>query len=263
MLRLGWFATGRGEGSRGFLNLIQGLIEAGSLDATIEFVFSNREHGEAEGSDAFFRLVNGYGLPLITLSSRRYRREHGGGPMSAHRDAFHSEVMGLIAGFSSDVCVLAGYMLIASAEMCRRNSMVNVHPSLPRGPAGTWQQVIWELIGQRARESGVMIHVATEELDSGPVLTYCGYPIRGAEFDRLWQAAEGRSLEELRTEGEEQPLFRKIRQEGLRRERPLLLETLRALSDGRLKISGGRVLNVEGGPASEICLNEEVSLHLR
>ena len=263
MLRLGWFATGRGEGSRGFLNLVQGHIASGSLDAPIEFVFSNREHGEAEGSDTFFRLVEGYGLPLITLSSRRYRREHGGGPMSAHRDGFHSEVMRLISGFSPDVCVLAGYMLIASAEMCRRYSMVNVHPSLPRGPAGTWQEVIWELIGQGARESGVMVHVATEELDAGPVLTYCSYPIRGGGFDRLWQVAEGRSVEELRAEGEEQPLFGKIRQEGLRRERPLLLETLRAISDGRLRISRGRVFNAEGEPVSEMCLNEEVALQLR
>ena len=258
MLRLGWFSTGRGEGSRGFLKLVQGRIEAGSLDARIEFVFSNRERGEAEGSDLFFKLVEGHGLPLITLSSTRYRREHGGGPMDRHRGPFHEEAMRVIAGFDVDLCVLAGYMLITSPEMCRRYPMLNLHPALPGGPVGTLQQVIWALIEQGASESGVMAHVATEVVDEGPVLTYCSFPIRGGAFDPLWQAAEGRSIDELRAEGEEQPLFKTIRQEGLRRERPLLLETLRALANGRLAVSGGRVLDSSGAPISATCLNEEV-----
>ena len=86
MLRIGWFATGRGEGSRGLLRFVADAIGEGRLDARIEFVFSNREPGEAEGSDAFFELVRAYGLPLVTLSSARYRREHGGRPMSQHRE---------------------------------------------------------------------------------------------------------------------------------------------------------------------------------
>ena len=99
MLKLGWFSTGRGEGSRGFLKLVHDRIQTGDLDARIEFVFSNREPGEAEGSDLFFKQVESYGLPLVTLSSQRYRREHGGGPMSRHRVLFHAEVIQLIATF--------------------------------------------------------------------------------------------------------------------------------------------------------------------
>ena len=214
MLRLGWFSTGRGEGSRGFLKLVQDQIDAGSLDARIEFVFSNRERGEAEGSDAFFDMVEGYGLPLVTLSSSRFRREREGGPIARHRATFHAEAMRLVSGFDPDICVLAGYMLIASPEMCKRLTLINLHPALPGGPPGTWQQVIWKLIEQRADESGVMVHVATDVLDKGPLLTYCSYPVRGGEFDPLWRGASGRSMDDLRTEGEAQPLFSRIRAEG-------------------------------------------------
>lgn len=262
MLSLGWFATGRGEGSRGFLELVQGQIEAGALDVRIEFVFSNRERGEAEGSDLFFKLVEGYGLPLVTLSSERYRREHGGGPISKHRVPFHREVMRRISGFHPDLCVLAGYMLIASPEMCRQYPTINLHPALPGGPAGTWQQVIWKLIESGASESGVMVHVATEVVDAGPVLTYCSFPIRGGEFEALWRAAAGRALDELKGEGEEQPLFKRIRQEGLRRERPLLVETLKAMAEGRLRLEQHQPYDARGPLVAGICLNDRVERFL-
>lgn len=72
MLRIGWFSTGRGEGSQGLLRFVGERL--GDIDARIEFVFSNRAPGEAEGSDAFFRLADELGLPLVTHSSARFRR---------------------------------------------------------------------------------------------------------------------------------------------------------------------------------------------
>ena len=54
MLNIGWFSTGRGEGSRGLLRFVQERIDRGLLDARIQFVFSNRDRGQALGSDRFF-----------------------------------------------------------------------------------------------------------------------------------------------------------------------------------------------------------------
>jgi len=263
LLRLGWFSTGRGEGSRGFLELVQGQIQAGTLDASIEFVFTNREQGEAEGSDRYQELVKEYGIPLVTLSSRRYQQEHGGGPWSRHRDSFHKRAMELIAGYETDICVLAGYMLITSAEMCRRYPMVNLHPALPWGPQGTWQQVIWKLIEAQAAETGIMVHIATEKLDSGPVLAYSSFPIQGGDYDRLWAGTKGKPLAELQSEGEAQPLFKRIRTEGLRRERPLLLAVLRALADGEMRVALNQVLDKNGRPVGPRNMNEEVERYLK
>ena len=83
--------------------------------------------------------------------------------------------------------------------------------------------MIWELIGHRADESGNMMHLVIEELDKGPPITYVTFPIRGGGFDPLWEDMEEKrkhtTLQEIaRDQGEQQPLFAKIRREGARRE---------------------------------------------
>ncbi len=263
MLRVGWFSTGRGEGSMGFLKFTQDRLLQGEIDAKIEFVFCNREYGEAEGSDRYIRRVQEYGIPLVTLSSQRFRKSHGGGSIASYREAFHREVMQAISIYHPDICVLAGYMLITSGEMVRRYRMVNLHPAAPDGPAGTWQEVIWKLIEGGANESGVMTHIATDMLDSGPILTYCTYPIKGKIFDPYWRHVKGMSIADLKAQGETQPLFAMIRSEGLKRECLLLFETLREIAEGRIRLSNGQVVDTEGRPIKGVCLNDKIDASLR
>ena len=259
MIDIGWFSTGRGEGSLGLLQTVQEAISIGELDARIQFIFSNREPGEAEGSDRFFRQANDYGIPLVTLSSQEFRRSRGGGPFSRHRLEFDREVMRRLEGFDPDICVLAGYMLITDVELCIQYTMLNFHPAPPNGPVGTWQEVIWGLIEDGAQEAGGYIHLATEDLDRGPVLTYYTFPIHGDAYDPLRRQTIGLSTEFLKaSQGEDLPLFRLIRHEGVRRERPLLLETLKAFSKGDIRVEGRRVLDASGSPTDGLCLNEAV-----
>lgn len=258
MLRLGWLSTGRGEGSRGFLKYVQHMITSGELDARIEFVFSNREPGEAEGSDQFFDLVHSYDIPLVTLSSQRWRREHGGGSFSAHRVEFHDEVMSLIEGFRVDLTVFLGYMLFTHTRFVEVYPSINPHPAAPDGPGGTWESVIWELIETRADHSGVRVHVATEDWDAGPLIAYCTFPIVGGPFDALWSDVEGRSIDDLRSEGEQQSLFRLIRKTGLPRERPVLAATLKVLASGEVVVRDGQALNRSGRPFEPRDVTDEV-----
>lgn len=259
MLKLGWFSTGRGEGSQGLLRLVHDQIVSGSLPATIEFVFCNREPGEAEGSDQFHALVNSYGLPLVTLSSQRFRRERGARTFEQVRLDFDREVLRRLEGFAPDLCTLAGYMLYTGPELCRRFTMINLHPALPTGPIGTWQEVIWQLIQQRATETGAMIHLATEEWDRGPAITYFSFPLGGQSFDPLWEQAAGRTVDEMKAaHGEALPLFQRIREEGVKREQPLLVETIRAFALGKVKVTGRRVTDAQGQPISAYCLNDEI-----
>ena len=258
MLNVGWFSTGRGEGSLGLLDFIQEKISSGDLDARIQFIFSNREPGEAEGSDRFFERARSYGLPMVNFSSRDFRRSVGG-KFSDHRLEYDREVMSRLQDFSPDVCVLAGYMLIVGSEMCHWQTMLNLHPALPTGPVGTWQEVIWSLIESRADKTGAMVHLANEDLDRGPVISYFTLPITGGRFDELWGATEGKSLAELKeSTGEDLPLFRLIRQEGYKREPHLLAATLKTLANDAVKISAGLVLGADGGPIDGLCLDEEI-----
>ena len=263
MFKLGWFSTGRGEGSRGLLELVLRQVASGDLPVTIEFVFQNREHGEAEGSDQFQDLVRSYGIPLVTLSSRRFRKERGASSFSEVRLEFDRTVIRLLKGYQPDLSVLAGYMLYTADELCKRFTMINTHPALPDGPIGTWQQVIWQLIEQQANETGAMIHLATEEWDRGPVISYYSFPLRGPLFDPLWKQIKGRTIDDLRaTEGEQLPLFQHIREEGVKREPHLLVETIRAFVEGTVRVVDGQVVDTAGDQIPGYCLNESIEASL-
>ncbi|MCY4365445.1 MAG: formyltransferase family protein [Chloroflexi bacterium] len=266
MLNIGWFSTGRGEGSRGLLQFIQEHIDRGLLDARIQFVFSNRDRGQATGSDQFFDLAGSYNLPLVTRSSARHRRSRSSAGLSWEelRPEYDRLVLEDLRDYRPDICVLAGYMLIVSGEMCRRFSLLNLHPALPDGPIGTWQSVTWELIRQRATRTGAMIHLATEELDRGPVVSYCTVPIVGKDFDQDWRELEGLDVAEVKeSPGEDLPLFQKIRRAQYVREPYLILETLRAVADGRVSVGNGTVLDGQGNPVMSdgtpgLCLDGDI-----
>jgi folate-dependent phosphoribosylglycinamide formyltransferase PurN len=251
-LRVGWFSTGRGEGSRALLRDTVAAIESG-LDIEIPFVFCNRERGEHEATDGFLDLVESFGLPSLTLSSRRFRRERGGAlskpgePLPRWRIEYDRAVGNIIAPHRFDIGMLAGYMLIFSGEMAARHSFLNLHPAAPDGPTGTWQEVTWQLFDSRAAHSGVMVHLATEELDRGPPVTYCTYPLRGGAFDELWAGIGSQTSDDLHAAaGEEHPLFREIRRHATSRERLLVIETLRALAEGRVRIEGRHAVDGSG-----------------
>ena len=264
MLNIGWFSTGRGKGSQGLLNFVHRRLLETEADARINFVFSNRDKGEARGSDEFFRLVDSYGIPLVTHSSAKFQRRING-RFSAHREEYDLEVMDKLSGMNTDICVLAGYMLILSGKMCRQYPLLNLHPALPDGPIGTWQEVVWKLISNKAKKTGAMVHLATEEVDRGPVVSYVNVPIVGPQFDPHWESLKGKDLELTKqNKGEDLPLFQIIRSEQYKREPYLLFETLRAITNGQIKISEGQVLDESEGRQSRImkvglCLDRQIS----
>ena len=97
-----------------------------------------------------------------------------------------------------------------------------------------------------------MMHICTEEWDRGAALTYCRFPIRGEGYDDLWEDMERKleksALEEIKkTEGTEEPLFKRIREDGSRRELPLIVATIRAFADGKVCIKDKK-LYADGKP---------------
>lgn len=256
-LRLGWFSTGGGEGSQRqrLLTSIVELIQRAEMDAEIAFVFCNRERGEQDATDSFLKLADSYGIPCITYSSRQFRRDRGGAlsergqPLPPWRAEYDAEVAKLIAEHPFDVGILIGYMLIFTPEMAARYPFINLHPAEPGGPVGTWQQVIWELIGKRTKHSGVMVHLATDELDRGPVVSYCTHSLHGEALDSLWDGLGEARADELREKaGEEHPLFQEIRREGAAREVPVVIATLQALAQRRVRVEDRRVVDAQGRP---------------
>ncbi|MBI2865950.1 MAG: phosphoglycerate transporter [Chloroflexi bacterium] len=269
MNRIGWFSTGRDGAARELLISAASALEKGDIAGHLEFVLCNREPGESPESDLFLELVRRYRIPLVMLSSRRFWQEQGQGqPYAAEklppwRRRYDQEVLRLLEPFSPDLVVLAGYMLIVSPTLCQAVPMINLHPAAPGGPTGTWQEVIWRLIEARAASSGVMMHLVTPDLDRGPAITYCTYPLRGGVLDALWSQVEGKLVVELRESfGEGLPLFQAIRQRGLAREFPLIVSTLRACCQGRFRLGGGQIVDGQGHPVAPVDLTPEVEASL-
>jgi hypothetical protein len=100
-----------------------------------------------------------------------------------------------------------------------------------------------------------MIHLATPELDRGPVVSYCLFSIKGDPFTEYWR------------KGDKDMLFRLIRQRELVREFPLIIFTLQALSRGEIGIKDKRVVNAQGKPINGYNLSgsidEKVKKNLR
>ncbi len=266
LYQLGWFSTGRDKAARDLLEAVNSSIKRGEIKAEIAFVFCNREPGEAQESDLFFKQVEDYHIPLICFSYQKFKAERDRLNINQDRSLplwrldYDREVMARLPGFHPDLCVLAGYMLVVGKEMCQKYDMINLHPAVPGGPSGTWQEVIWQLIDNRAQETGVMMHLVTPELDKGPPVTYCTFPIRDEPFDRYWQEIERYSVEKIKKQGENNPLFRLIRQHGLVRELPLIIATVKAFSEGKVKITADkRIVDAAGKPIIGYNLTDEIN----
>lgn len=261
MYKIGWFSSGRGAGSRALLTTIVSGINSGEIPAEIVFVFCNREPGQSEETDLFLNLVDSYEIPLVCFSSRKFRAERDPVVMSSWRVDYDREAMRQLGGFQVDLCMMAGYMLIIEKEMCQAYTIINLHPAAPGGPKGTWKEVIWQLIEGRAEDTGIMMHLVTPELDEGPPVSYCVFSIRGQPFDKYWRELEGKPLEDIRaTEGEEFELFKLIRWHGLKRELPLIVSTVKAFSEGRVKVEEGRIIDTCGESIQGYDLTAEIDI---
>jgi folate-dependent phosphoribosylglycinamide formyltransferase PurN len=241
-LRIGWLTTGRGPGSFGALEHVLDAIDDG-LPVEVALVFVNREPGEAEPTDGLMEMVQSRGIPLETLSSVRFRKERGGKlskpgePLQPWRMEYDEAVAERLAQYDFDIGVMFGYMLIATAPLHTRFTFINDHPALPDGPIGTYQEVIAELIRTEARESGCLMNVVTGDVDRGPVVSYCRFAIRDGENEALWHDPEAIGAANLSPQAlQETALYRDIRARGVRRERPFLAETLRAVAEGALAV---------------------------
>jgi len=264
MYKLGWFSTGRDKAARDLLAAVNSSIKLGEIKAEIAFVFCSREPGESEESDLFLKLVEDYHIPVVCFSYQKFKAGKGApnsqeGALPLWRFEYDREVMNRLPGFRPDLCVLAGYMLIVSQEMCQRYNMINLHPAAPGGPKGTWQEVIWQLIDGKAKETGVMMHLVTPELDMGPPAAYCTFPIRGEPFDRYWLELEKLPSDSPKRHDEDNPLFKLIRKHGLAREFPLIISTLKTFSQGKVKIMAGKVVNSEEKPINGYDLTDEIN----
>lgn len=265
-MKIGIFSTFIESAALDLVKTVQDAIKTGEIpNSEITFIFSNRAKGDNPTTDQILEKLTHQDIPLTTFSAARFkpdmrkkgRQEEKNGNLSVINDwrkEFGSEVLSRLP--KTDIDLLLGDMYIWGDNMCRERKGINLHPALPNGPKGEWYKVIWQLIQEGAQETGVMMHKVTPELDRGPAVTFCSFPIRGYQFDSLWNQLP-QDQEELaqliklglsEKEKTSHPLHNKIREHGLTREFALIIQTAKSFAEGDIRIEGESILDRLGKP---------------
>jgi phosphoribosylglycinamide formyltransferase-1 len=233
--KIGWFTSARDEAALKLFKIVLKEVESGFLPVKPAYVFLSTQPEESRWAKKVEEEAVKRGVRVISLSAKAFLPKERKENREKWRIKYHQAILELLPE-EVDFGVLAGYMWITSEEFCRRLFLINLHPALPGGPKGTWQEVIWQLISARAAETGVMMHRVTPELDEGPPISFVRFSIRTKPFIPLWEEAEkfllkGHLSGLKKGLGESCGLFRKIREEGVKRELPLIVYTIKMLAE--------------------------------
>lgn len=250
MLKIGWFSSGNGIGSMQLLSQVNQEIKDNNLNASIEFVFTNKDPDESKGVENFCKFVKSLKIPLINISSNKYKLKHQANTFNDIRSLYDEKIITAINPYNIDIIVMAGYMLFTDKKLCDEFFMLNLHPAPPKGPHGTWQNIIEDLIKNKYLFAGAQIQIATTNRDQGPIISYCTFPITNNEiYGNLWTNID--------TNGDinRSELFQKIRNDILKREPHLLVETLKSLVSKEIILQRNKIYN-------SICLNDKIEKYI-
>ncbi len=230
-----WFTTGKDNEAVVLFKDVSRAVEDGAIDGAISLLFLNREEHESEYSDMIITEARQRSIPVRTLSTKRFLREHDLS-LSAGRGLFDAHVHEILRQFEVDIVFLAGYLLIVSPVIFSSFPVLNVHPSLPGEYKGRWEDVINRTIDDRKKVFGVMIHLVDEILNAGPPVAFARMPLKEKEIADLYErAGTGDGAARVR-------LFNAVRGKEFEVERPLIIQTLSYMSKGVIEIRNGSVL---------------------
>lgn len=285
---IGLFTTFTGPSSRDGIAAIVDAVAAGRAgDVAVAFVAVNRAAGESADTDASVAHLAARhpAVPIVRTSAVRHdpaarkaaraaEAAGDGAPLAAWRDGYYAAHREAWPATAIDF--LLGDMWIWGPRQCAERRGVNLHPALPWGPLGKmWFDVVWDLVAAgpgtpaAPAESGAMLHRVTLDVDEGPVVSFCRYGIATPDLAPLWAALPGGgdggggvgsgsaaeraayiAAERAKKRDTADPLFWAIRRRGVVREVPLMLETMRAIGAGRLRLvdaaDGGGVVDGAG-----------------
>jgi len=155
--RLGILISGRGSN-------LQAIIDAvadGRVPAVIAVVISNR--AEAAG----LQRAHDAGIETLFLNPRDH----------ADRDAYDAAIAAALRQRSVDLVCLAGFMRLVGPRLLDAfpNRILNIHPSLlPSFPGLDAQR---QALEHGVQVTGATVHLATSELDGGPIVLQAAVPV--------------------------------------------------------------------------------------
>jgi phosphoribosylglycinamide formyltransferase-1 len=230
MKRIGWFTTARGPGSFNLFHTMIQRMESGEIETKLAFVFINREVKGNAYRTRIIEMAKERGIPVIIFPSDTFMPELKERDIAAWRDEYGKGLRERISAHEMDFGVLAGYMLIFDHETCRRHTLINLHPALPDTYKGTWEEIVGQVVDNGDSSYGSTVHLCTPELDRGAPIAYDSFPL--ADLREHFPSRE--------------QLVKEVRARELRREAYLLMETIRLLVEGEIRVELGKLLDRKG-----------------
>ena len=155
--RIAVLVSGRGSNLQSIID----AIRAGSLDASLAVVISNR--AEAAG----LLRAREAGVEAVFLDPGAH----------ATREAYDRALVGILNSHGVDLVCLAGYMRLVGPPLLDAfpQRILNVHPSLLPSFAGLEAQR--QALEHGVRVSGATVHLVTADLDAGPIVLQAAVPV--------------------------------------------------------------------------------------
>lgn len=248
-------STFRDVAARNLFTTIADDIRSGFIPE-LAYVLCHRVKGEDKKTDRYIDFVKGYfellGIktPVIRIPSKLFSDEE------YYEYAFDElEKM----EYPRDIPKwMIGWMKIIPESIVNKYLLINLHPSGPDGHVGKWEEVMWKSIEEGRRYVEAMIHIATPEMDRGPVLGRYKYPI-SKRCERLYEKFQENPDEY----GEK--LFKRFRKEQQCKENALIAVVMKMLETGELRIDGrsvyyrGKLLD----PREGILVNNRIDNYMK
>jgi len=198
------------SGNGSNLQAIIDAIESGRLDAEIRIVISNRQ--DAQG----LARAERHQIPTQVIDHRSH----------PDRETYDKILIDTLRAQQVELVILAGFMRLLSPLFVRAysNRIMNIHPALlPTFPGLHVQK---KAVEYGVRFSGCTVHFVNEECDEGPIITQAVVPVFAHDTEET------------------------LAQRILRQEHRIYPHAIQLYSEGRLRVTGRRVV-IEGATANE------------
>ena len=162
MFKIGVMASGGGSNFKAIID----RIGEGDLEAQCKFLITNN------GTCGAVSHAEEFGIPVHHISGKTH-------PEQA---AYEAALLDVLDRYNVDLLILAGYMKALPVSYVRRMAgrILNIHPSLLPKSGGTrfWGIHVHEaVIAAHEKESGATVHLVSEEIDQGKILSQVRVPV--------------------------------------------------------------------------------------
>jgi phosphoribosylglycinamide formyltransferase-1 len=156
-LKLGVMASGSGTNFKA----IAQSIAAGELKAKIEVLIYNNPQAKAK------EKAESWQVPAVLLNHRDYQQ----------REALDREIVQVLQDYQVEWVIMAGWMRIVTPVLLQAfpNRVINIHPSLL--PSFRGVRAVEQALAAGVKITGCTVHLATLDVDSGPILIQAAVPV--------------------------------------------------------------------------------------